>query len=64
MLDREVLRGLLGLGSFIGVGGLILTFLQPPGSAEQVLSVCSAGMGGALIGSVILVTRLGRGKRR
>lgn len=64
MFEREALSGILALGAFVGFGGLVLTFLQPPGSAEQVLSICSAAMGGALIGGVILVTRLQRGKGR
>jgi hypothetical protein len=63
MLDRELLQGLLSLGGFLLFGGLILAFLQPAGSAEQVVSVCSAAMGGALVGGVILFVRL-RSSRR
>lgn len=58
MLDRETLRGILGAGFLIGGGGLVLVFMQPPGSAEFVLSVCSAIMGGALVGGVVLLTWL------
>jgi hypothetical protein len=64
MIDRDALSGMIGLGMFVGIGGLLLVFAQPPGSAEQVLSVCSAAMGAALVLGVILVTRLQRGKGR
>ncbi|MDZ4763343.1 MAG: hypothetical protein SGI73_02245 [Chloroflexota bacterium] len=60
MRDNEALRGVLSLGGFIGIGGLILIFLQPAGSAEQVLSVCSAVMGAVLVGGAVLVTRVWR----
>jgi hypothetical protein len=62
MFDTEALRGFISLGGFVGIGGFILIFLQPAGSAEQVLSVCSALMGGALVGGVLLMARLRRGK--
>lgn len=62
MLDDEALRGIVGLGAFIGFGGLVLAFLQPPNSAEQVLSVCSAAMGLALVGAVMVILRLGNPK--
>ncbi|MBW4438580.1 MAG: hypothetical protein KME04_15675 [Pleurocapsa minor GSE-CHR-MK-17-07R] len=62
MFDSETLRGFISLGGFVGIGGFILIFLQPPGSAEQILSICSALMGAGLIGAVILVTRLRRGR--
>jgi hypothetical protein len=57
MLDNETLRGLLAMGFFIGGGGLLLVFFQPAGSAEQVLSVCSAVMGGALVLGIVLARR-------
>lgn len=60
MLDRDLLRTLLSLGALIGFGGLILAFLEPPGSAEQVISVCSALIGGALLALVLLVARTRR----
>lgn len=60
MLDRETLRGVLGVGFLLGGAGLVMVFLQPPGSAEFVLSLCSAMMGGALVGGVILLMRLRR----
>jgi hypothetical protein len=60
MGDHEALRGLISLSGLLGFGGLILFFLQPPGSAERVLSVCSAMMGIVLFALIILVTRLRR----
>ncbi len=57
MFDREALRSLLTIGVLIGVGGLVLAVIEPAGSAEQVVSVCSAAIGAALIGVVLLVVR-------
>ncbi|MCK6577848.1 MAG: hypothetical protein L6Q98_07060 [Anaerolineae bacterium] len=62
MLDRGALTGYLRLGFFIGGCGLLMAFVQPPGSAEFVLSVCSALIGGALIVGVAALARLWRGK--
>jgi hypothetical protein len=62
MFDHEALRGLLGVGALLGFGGVILALLQPAGSAEQVLSVCSAAMGLMLIGLIIGLARFGRRK--
>lgn len=53
---RGAVRGFLQLGFFVGGGGLFMLFLQPPNSAEFVLSACSAMMGIFLIvGSVALL---------
>ncbi|MBL8146114.1 MAG: hypothetical protein JNL34_06995 [Anaerolineae bacterium] len=60
MLDRDTLRTLLSLGALVGIGGLLLAFVEPPGSAEQVISVCSAVIGGTLILIVVLVSRFQR----
>lgn len=60
MLDRDSLRTLLSLGALVGIGGLLLAFVEPPGSAEQVVSVCSAAIGGALILLVVLIARYQR----
>lgn len=62
MIDRSILIGFLRLGFFVGGCGLLMIFFQPPGSAEFVLSVCSALMGGALILGVVVLTRLTRRK--
>ncbi|GAB4555747.1 MAG: hypothetical protein OHK0023_27330 [Anaerolineae bacterium] len=55
MFDHETLRGVLSLGFLIGGGGLVMVFLQPPNSAEFVLSLCSAMMGIVLVGMVFLL---------
>lgn len=60
MNDREALHGLIGLSGLLGFGGFILFFLQPSGSAEQVLSVCSGLMGVTLFALIVLVIRLRR----
>jgi hypothetical protein len=53
---RGAIRGFLQLGFFVGGGGLLMLFFQPPNSAEFVLSACSALMGIFLIlGSVALL---------
>lgn len=51
------LRGFLALGIFVGGGGLLLAFAQPPDSPEFVLSVCSAALGGFLVIGVAGLTR-------
>jgi len=56
-LDPEVLRGFLRIGMFVGVCGLVMALVQPRDSAEFVLSVCSALMGGVLILGVVILTR-------
>jgi hypothetical protein len=56
-MDIEVLKGFLRLGALIGGCGVVMAFMQPPGSAEFVLSVCSALMGGTVIGGVFLLSR-------
>ncbi len=58
MLDKEPLHGLISLGGFLGFGGLVLTLFQPQGSAEQVLSACSAAMGFGLLAIIIGAVRL------
>ncbi len=57
-MDRELLTGFLRLGFFIGGCGFLMIFFQPPGSAEYVLSVCSAAIGGFLIAGVAILTRV------
>lgn len=58
MLGRDALQGFLRLGFFVGGCGLVMVPFQPPGSAEQILSICSAAMGGVLILGVVVVTRV------
>ena len=56
-MDPEVLRGFLRIGVFVGVCGLLMALVQPRDSAEFVLSVCSALIGGVLILGVVILTR-------
>jgi hypothetical protein len=63
-VNNDALRGFLGVGAFIGGGGLILMFLQPPNSAEFVLSACSAAMGIVVVAGVMISIRLQRGRQR
>jgi hypothetical protein len=51
-------RGFLQLGFFVGGGGFVLALFQPRDSAEFVLSVCSAAMGGFIVVGSLLITRL------
>jgi hypothetical protein len=60
MFDRETLRGILSLGFLLGVCGGGMAFVQPPGSDEFVLSVCSAAIGLAVVGLAVIVSRIGR----
>lgn len=56
-MARDALQGFLRLGMWVAVCGLVMIFLQPPGSAGFVLSVCSAGIGLAIIAGVIVALR-------
>ena len=60
-LKRDVLRGFLRIGMFIGVTGLLLALVEPRDSAEFVLSVCSAAMGAVLVVAVAVMIRRERG---
>lgn len=55
---RDALQGFLRLGMWVTVCGLLMIFLQPPGSAGFVLSVCSAAIGLAIIVAVIVALRV------
>ncbi|MCC6615509.1 MAG: hypothetical protein IT320_18695 [Anaerolineae bacterium] len=46
------------MGIFVGGCGLVLAFIEPPGSAEFVLSVCSAALGGLLVVGVLIASRI------
>lgn len=59
-MDVELVKGFLRLGFFVGGCGFVMIFMQPPKSAEWVLSVCSALLGAALIVGVMIVTRIRR----
>lgn len=54
---NEFIRAFLRLGIFVGGCGLVMSFMQPPNSAEFVLSVCSATLGGGLVLAAIGVQR-------
>jgi hypothetical protein len=56
-MQDEALNGFLRIGVFIGGLGFILIFLQPPNSAEFVLSVCSTLIGFTLVLAVVVVKR-------
>ncbi len=56
-MDRDVLKGFARIGFFVGGGGLILLFLEPPNSPQWVVSLCSSILGGLLVLGVVLLTR-------
>jgi uncharacterized membrane protein len=55
---NESLKGFLQIGMFVGICGLLMVFVQPPGSAEFVLSVCSALLGAILVLGAVLLSRI------
>lgn len=56
-MHDEMLKGFLRIGIFIGGCAFVMIFLQPPNSAEFVLSVCSTLIGFTLIVAVLVVNR-------
>lgn len=52
-----MLYGFLRIGVLVGGCGFLLIFLEPPGSTEFILSVCSALIGGFLVTGVVLISR-------
>lgn len=56
-MAADALKGFLRLGFMVGGCGMILAFVQPPGTPQFILSVCSAAMGITLILAVIVVSR-------
>ena len=56
----EGLRLFFRAGMFIALAALLLVFLEPGGSREFVVSVCSLGIGLTLMGLVVLVSRFTR----
>jgi hypothetical protein len=59
-MNRNAVQSLLAMGIFVGMGGLLLAFVQPQDSPEFIVSLCSAGIGLALIGLAVLLNRLFR----
>jgi len=57
-MARDALQGFLRLGMWVAVCGLVMIFMQEPGSAGFVLSVCSAAIGLAIIMAVVVVMRV------
>ncbi len=57
-MQQNLYRGLLPIGMFISVCSIIMLFVQPPNSAEYVISFCSAIIGGLLIIAVLMVGQL------
>ncbi len=57
-MARDALQGFLRLGVWVAICGLAMIFLQEPGSAGFVLSVCSAAIGLAIIVGVVVVMRV------
>jgi Flp pilus assembly protein protease CpaA len=56
-MPAEALAGFLRIGIFVGGCGALMLFFQPPESAQFVLSLCSALMGGAMVLGVLLLNR-------
>ena len=56
-MSDDSIRGYLQVGFFVGGCGLLMLFLQPPGSGEFILSLCSAIMGLGLVAGVIAFKR-------
>ena len=56
-MTPETLRALLRAGIFVLSAGLLMALLNRPDSPEFAASVCSALIGAALIGGVLLVLR-------
>lgn len=59
-MSPEALRGAFRIGVFITVASLLMVFMQPRESAEFVISVCSTGIGLAMIAMVLLVLRISK----
>jgi hypothetical protein len=57
-MSRDALQGFLRLGIFIGGLGLLMVFLQKPGTAEYVLSMCSTLLGAVLVLGVIVLIKV------
>lgn len=57
-MREHFLRGFLQIGFFILVMGVLLALLSPRDSGEFVVSVCSSGIGLALVVGSVLVARL------
>ncbi len=59
-MARDSLHGFLQLGFFILGAGLCSALFQPSDSGEFVVSLCSAGLGLALVAGVVVLWRVMR----
>jgi hypothetical protein len=59
-MTPEFLSGFLRAGIFITLISLVLILIVRQGSAEFIVSICSLGIGLALVGLIALVTWLGK----
>jgi hypothetical protein len=59
-MSRDALRAFFRSGVFIAFVAALLVLGTPPGSAEQVVSVCSLAIGITLMLMVIALNRLVR----
>lgn len=59
-MNRDLLKGFLQIGFFVGAGGFLMAVFQPRDSPEFVISLCSGAIGTALIAGVVLLVRISR----
>jgi hypothetical protein len=55
---NDALKAYMRIGFWILLLSVVLLFFQQPGTAEFVITVCSIGIGAALVGLVVLVNRI------
>ncbi len=60
-MNRNFLRGFLQIGFFVGGGGFLLAYLQPPDSPEFVISMLSGILGLALVVAVVVTSYFMKG---
>jgi hypothetical protein len=56
-MNSQILKGFAQIGFFVGVGGLVLLFVEPRNSPEWIISLCSALLGGVILLGVVLIHR-------
>jgi hypothetical protein len=61
-MERETLQAFLRLGVLLAGCSFVMLFMQPPDSAEFVVSACTTAMGLTLIAGVIVLTRWWQGR--
>ena len=60
-MNRNFLRGFLQIGFFVGGGGFLLAYLQPPDSPVFVISMLSGILGLALVVAVVVTSYFMKG---